>query len=157
MQDSLKLQAAVARLVDVANLSRLAARYVACIYRGWKPDTFDALDGIFTADAIYELLELGVIAEGRDAIKSSLVAETQDLVFSHHSLTDPVFAVDGDEATADWKMWIISASDDDRCLVLGRLRLICRRVDADWLIAGAAVRIGSAIMLGDRQPPEPSP
>ncbi|WP_267381528.1 MULTISPECIES: nuclear transport factor 2 family protein [unclassified Sphingomonas] len=139
----------ISHLVDKEDVRLLVARYVACIDRGWLPDTFDpdAFDSIFMPNATYDLPALGVRVEGLDAIKASLIAETSDLTFSQHSLADPVIVIDGDEATSDWKMWIVSERQGETRLVLGRLHVICIRQTSDWRIAEVTLSIGGTVPL----------
>jgi hypothetical protein len=140
----------VNRILDTEAVRQLAARYVASIDKGWRPETFDpnAFDGIFAPDAVYEMPDLGAVVSGLEAIKASLAAETQQLAFSHHSLTDPVICIDDDEASSQWKMWIVATHDGGTRLVLGRLQMTCQRRDARWRVSRAVVWIGSTVVLG---------
>lgn len=96
------LEDRVARLEAIEDIKQLKARYTAY---GDKLLPLDDVHTIFTPDAVWDGGAAGR-HEGRDAIAAYFRRQVPNMLFSAHLLANPIIAIDGDRARAQW--WSIT-------------------------------------------------
>lgn len=135
------------RLEDRAELQRLQVLYAHYGDKGWGAAgaDVDALAALFTEDAVWESAGVGRF-EGRDAIAAGLGGASLAMAVHLLAATEPV--VDGDAASADWKVLLYLKAGEGKILLgagtyVGRYR----RTADGWRIASLTmVNAGMAVL-----------
>ena len=120
----------IQRLEDIEAIKVLKARYADACDRNYDADT---LASLFTEDAIWDGGLFGVY-EGREAIRQFFQGVPADIPFARHYMTNPIIAVDGDEATGEWYLFqtCTFAQGNQAIFGAGRYDERYRRVDGEW-------------------------
>lgn len=134
----------IQRLEDIEALKDLTARYATAVNQGWAGETVDlaAVPTIFAADARWESPDMGILAEGLEAIVAALPDSTAMVDFSMHAFLNPVITVDHDNAAGSWLMWIASVIDKDPRAVYMSADMAYRRTDQGWRIQQVQIHQG---------------
>lgn len=125
-----ELAAEVARLRDHQAIRELTARYNAS-FDDCVPETFA---GQFTVDGVFEI-EGSARFVGRTQIAAACAAIGYGVV---HATTDPVIAIDGDEAVQECTLLVVQRSRErapQRLLASGRYRDRVVRTAEGWRFA----------------------
>jgi len=141
----------IQRLEDLEAIRDLTARYAFHVNKGWhgKVVDVDAMPSLFTDDVRYESPDIPELsAVGLERGVQVLKESTAALDFSMHSFTNPILAVDGDQATGNWLMWIASKAGGGARQVFASVDLGYVRQPQGWRIQSVTLRIGMAIAVG---------
>jgi hypothetical protein len=94
----------------------LTYQYASNVNQGWNGIKInpDALRNIFTNDAVWESPAMKISERGIDNIIKSLKTETQQMMFAMHSYSNPVIKIDGNTATGNWLLWVVSKKEKDK-------------------------------------------
>lgn len=148
------LEARLGRLEDAEAIRLLVAQWAFHVNKGWggKTADVDAMRSIYVEDAVGEMPDTNSRIEGLEAIMTSLRADTADIEFVMHSLTNPIVVVDQDTATGNWLMWIVVRRIGEIRQVYLSLDHGYLRTGEGWRIATATARLGAIIPEQNRTP-----
>jgi hypothetical protein len=151
------LAARVQRLEDLQALQALKARYAAAADAKYTPQGQRQSSALleraaaeqaacFHADAVWEGGSFGGHIVGRDALFTWFCRSPWR--FAAHFYQSPRFTLEGDSASAEWRLWQlgIRADDDRTMLIVGNTFERYRRDAGGWLIE--AMRFDSLHTLG---------
>lgn len=131
-----KLEARLQRLEDLEAIRSVMMLYADIINKGWGGRVADAdrMGEAFAADARWSSKDMGIEANGIEEITQGLVMSTKEIDFSQHVFLNPQIEIDGDSASADWLMWIVSRQlDGARMVYLSEAVTYVRTTDG-WRI-----------------------
>ncbi len=127
------LQERVARLEAIEEIKQLKYVYMDHCDNGYRPKELGAQ---FVEDAVWDGGEFGRHV-GRAAIEEFFAGISSDIVFAAHLALNPIIEVDGDRATARWRLimpatMMIDGAKQSRW-ILGDYRDQCVRRDGRWM------------------------
>jgi SnoaL-like protein len=144
------LEQRIKRLEDLEAVRDVTARYAAAVSKGWNGKTVDlaAIGSVFACDARWESRDMGLAADGVDAIIASLPRSTSMVEFSMHAFLNPVLTLDGDTASGSWLLWIASVIGQDPRAVYLSADMTYTRTDQGWRIQAVDVHHGLRLPPG---------
>jgi hypothetical protein len=144
------LEQRIKRLEDLEAVKDVTARYAAAVSKGWNGKTVDlaAIGSVFASDARWESRDMGLAADGVDAIIASLPRSTSMVEFSMHAFLNPVITLDGDTASGSWLLWIASVIGQDPRAVYLSADMTYTRTDQGWRIQAVDVHHGLRLPPG---------
>lgn len=161
MSDVAHLIERLERLETCESIRQLKARYAALAddkytadYRPQEPARLKALAvaqaACFTTDAIWHGAEFGGDRVGREALAHWF--EHSPWCYAAHYYVGADIAVDGQRASADWRLWQLAlrADNGEAVLLIARTEESYRCSDTDgWLIDSMAFRDVQVTALGN--------
>jgi hypothetical protein len=144
------LEQRIQRLENIEAIKDVTARYAAAVSKGWNGKTVDlaAIPSIFTADARWESRDMGLTADGVDAIIANLPRSTSTVEFSMHTFLGPVITLDADTASGTWLMWIASIIDNNPRAVYMSADMTYTRTGQGWRIQAIDIHHGMRLPPG---------
>lgn len=144
------LEQRIQRLEDIEAIKDVTARYAAAVSKGWNGKTVDlaAIPSIFTADARRESRDMGLAADGVDAIIANLPRSTSTVEFSMHTFLSPVITLDADTASGTWLMWIAPIIDNNPRAVYMSADMTHTRTGQGWRIQAIDIHHGMRLPPG---------
>jgi hypothetical protein len=147
------------RIEDVQALNALKAEYAAAADAKYTSDYERAPDfdraadrqaACFTEDAVWHGGPFGGTITGRAALQTFFRGKLWR--FTAHLYSAPEITLDGDDASARWRLWElgIRASDDCAVLLVGTTKEAYRRTAHGWKIASMQFEALHSLGLGDR-------
>jgi uncharacterized protein (TIGR02246 family) len=124
----------MSQLDDVDEIRQLIARYCHLVDARRIEEWVDC----FTDDAVFEVR--GSRTEGRDAILKMGEGIRQSGTGSRHWVTNVIVDVDGDEATSESYLMMVSQSAEPAIRASGVYRDRLRRVDGRWRFSERVAR-----------------
>jgi hypothetical protein len=144
------LEQRIKRLEDLEAVKDVTARYAAAVSKGWNGKTIDlaAIGSVFASDARWESRDMGLAADGVDAIIASLPRSTSMVEFSMHAFLNPVITLDENTASGSWLMWIASVIGHAPRAVYLSADMTYTRTDQGWRIQTVDVHHGLSLPPG---------
>lgn len=114
--EKLSLEQCIKLLEDKEAIKDITYQYAMHINQVWNGISINpnTLSEVFTKDAIWESPKMNIREMGLDNIIKSLVKETQTVLFSMHSYSNPVIKVNGNTATGNWLFWVVGKMQKDQ-------------------------------------------
>ena len=138
----------IQRLEDIEAIKNLMARYAFHTNKGWNGQVVDvgAMPSIFAEDIQYvskDFKELSAV--GLEQGMKVLLEITKQIDFSMHSFTNPVITVNGDRATGNWLLWIVSKAGSTTRQVFSSEDVTYVRTAQGWRIQTIDFHVGMAL------------
>jgi ketosteroid isomerase-like protein len=136
------------KLEDLESIRELTFHYADSVDRGvnGKQAEIDALDEIFTDDAVWSFNAMGVRAEGGAEIKAMLKSATGGAGLALHSFSNPKIAITGDTASGHWLLWIAVKREGLANQDTYTEELLYRRTDQGWRISSLILHVGNTLL-----------
>lgn len=146
---STSLEERIRRLEDIEAIKELMARRALHVNKGWNGEVvdFDDLHGVFADDVTFECADMQTRTSGFDEGLDSLRESTAGIDFTMHSFTNPILAIQGDEATGTWLMWIAVKVAGEPKMVFLSEDLSYARTAQGWRIRTIETHVGMQVAL----------
>lgn len=138
------LEERIQRLEDIEAIKDLMARRALHVNKGWNGEVvdFDEMHSIFTEDVKFESADMQINISGFDEGMESLRESTAYNDFTMHSVTNPIIAIEGDEATGNWLVWIAVEAGGEAKEVFLSEDLTYVRTTQGWRIRTINTHVG---------------
>jgi ketosteroid isomerase-like protein len=135
--DSKDFETRLQSLEDVDAIKKLKHQY--CRYCDANYDA-DGIAALYTEDAVWEGTGIGKF-EGREAIRKFFKSASKSFKFAIHNVMNPIIDVQGDRATAEWKLLQPCTVDGRAVWLAGVYSDEYVRVGGKWLFQHLKVKI----------------
>lgn len=143
------LEERIQRLEDIEAIKDLMGRYAFHTNKGWNDQVLDleAMPSIFTEDVEYVSKEISELsASGFEQGMNVLRATTAHIDFAMHSFTNPIIEVDGDRASGNWLVWMISRAESTARQIFSSEDVTYVRTAQGWRIQTVNFHMGTALI-----------
>lgn len=141
------------RIEDVQAIQDLVYTWTFHVNKGSRNTVVDveAMRKIYTEDVVGESPGMKLRIEGIDDLIENLRTDTSAIVFSMHSLTNPIIKVEGETAVGDWLMWIAVKRPHGFRQVYMNVNHCYARTAQGWRIARVRMDVEAALQIPAEQ------